>query len=80
MPEELQQDDQKAIQYDEFCALLSNVISLRYREGPWLEAWMENAAAATDCTEPMTRGGGAEVIFVGVLSVGMDDYHSGACH
>lgn len=78
VPEELQQDYQKAIQYDEFCALLTNVISLRYGEGPWLDAWQENAALAMNCTEPMTRGGGAEVIFVGALSVGMDDYHSGA--
>lgn len=50
----------------------------RYGEGPWLDAWQENAALAMNCTEPMTRGGGAEVIFVGALSVGMDDYHSGA--
>lgn len=78
MPEELRQDYQKTIQYDEFCALLTNVISLRYGEGPWLDAWLENVAAAIDCTESMTRGGGAEVIFVGALSVGMDDYHSGA--
>lgn len=78
VPEELQQDYQKTIQYDEFCALLTNVISLRYGEGACLDAWLENAAAAMDCTESMTRGGGAEAIFVGALSVGMDDYHSGA--
>lgn len=78
VPEELRQDYQTAIQYDEFCALLTHVIALRCGEGSCLDAWLENAAAAPDCTEPMTRGGGAEVIFAGVLSVGMDDDHSGA--
>ena len=65
--------------YDEFCAMLTRVIQLRYGEGIYLDAWLENAAAALENTEEMTRGSGAEAIFTAALSVGMDDYHSGAC-
>lgn len=64
--------------YDEFCTMLTKVIQLRYGDGEYLEAWLENAAAALENTEEMTRGGGAEAIFTAALSVGMDDYHSGA--
>ena len=68
----------ETVRYDEFCAMLTKVIQLRYGEGQYLDAWLENAAAALTNTEEMSRGGGAEAIFAAALSVGMDDYHSGA--
>ena len=68
----------ETVHYDEFCAMLTKVIQLRYGEGRYLDAWLENAAAALTNTEEMSRGGGAEAIFSAALSVGMDDYHSGA--
>ena len=68
----------ETVHYDEFCTMLTKVIQLRYGEGQYLDTWLENAAVALTNTEEMSRGGGAEAIFTAALSVGMDDYHSGA--
>ena len=78
VPEELQKDYSKTIQYNEFCSMLTEVICLRYGESVYLDTWLKNATTALESAELMTRGGGAEALFAAALSVGMDDYHSGA--
>ncbi len=76
--EEWEKDLGVVAKNNEFCALMTEVIRLRYGEGEFMDAWLENAKLAMDNTDELTRGGGAEIIFVAALSVKMDDYHSGA--
>jgi len=78
VPENLQTDYYKQIQYNEFIPMMTNVISLRYGEGEYLDEWLEVSAIAEERDTPMTRGEGAGVIFAAAVTVGMDDYHSKA--
>lgn len=78
VPEELQKDYGKQIQYNEFVPMMTNVIALRYGEGEYLDKWLEVSAIAAERDALMLRGEGAGVIFAAAVTVGMDDYHSKA--
>lgn len=78
IPEEWEKDLSAVAKNDEFCALMTEVIRLRYGEGEYMDAWLKNIALAAENTDELTRGGGAEIIFTAALSAKMDDYHSGA--
>ena len=78
VPEELQGDYNKQIQYNEFVPMMKNVIALRYGEGEYLDKWLEVSAIAAERDTPMSRGEGAGVIFAAAVTVGMDGYHSKA--
>lgn len=78
VPEEMQKDYGKQIQYNEFVPMMTSVIALRYGEGEYLDKWLEVSGIAAERDTLMLRGEGAGVIFAAAVSVGMDDYHSKA--
>lgn len=68
---EVPEDLNATIRYDQFCAMLTNTITLLYG-GEYLDTWNELAANAVNESREMTRGDGAFALLTAATAAGMD--------